>query len=280
VKSDLYRFTKRCVRLAKRVVDNPNESASPEGGGRFAEWTMVSLHCLRFHMEKSYRVTLDYLREMPRICEEIGLSTTDLPHPSTLCNWFGKIKITAVRLLLRLSSSDKDERNVAVDSTGFNRDRASRHYAQRANYHVRSLKVTILVDTDTLSVVDVHCTTTKKHDTKIGEQIIKRNADNLLSVSGDKGYDWQQLRDDLRSCGVRPLLKHREFTHLDRAHNARMNDDDYNQRWMAETAFSNIKCTLGNAVRARLWNREFREMIFKAAVYNIKKSTKSSRYGD
>jgi IS5 family transposase len=231
-------------------------------------------------MEKPYRVALDYLEEMPRICEEIGLSTTDLPHPSTLCNWFGKIKIAAVRLFLRLSSSNKDERNVAVDSTGFDRDRASRHYAQRANYRVRSLKVTTLVDTDTLSVVDIHCTTTKKHDTKVGEQVIKRNADDLLSVAGDKGYDWQQLRDELRSRGVRPLIKHREFTHLDRAHNARMKDDDYNQRWMAETVFSNIKRTLGKAVRARLWNREFREMILKAAVYNIKKSTKLTMYGD
>ena len=114
--------------------------------------------------------------------------------------------------------------------------------------------------------MDVHCTTTNKHDTKIGEQIIKRNADDLLSVAGDNGYDWQQLRDELRSCGVRPLLKHREFTHLDKAHNARMKDDDYNQRWMCETVFSNIKRTLGKAVRARLWNREFREIILKAAV--------------
>jgi hypothetical protein len=38
-------------------------------------------------------------------------------------------------------------------------------------------------------------------------RIYKQTADNLLSVSGDKGYDWQELRDDLRSCGVRPLTQ-------------------------------------------------------------------------
>jgi len=54
-----------------------------------------------------------------------------------------------------------------------------------------------------------------------------------------------------------------------------MNDDDYNQRWMSETAFSSIKRTLGDGLRSRLWHREFREMILKAAVYNIKKSVKS-----
>ena len=188
---------------------------------------------------------------------------------------FGKIKIRVIRLFLRLSSPNENERRVAIDSTGFNRDQASRHYCQRANYHVRSLKVTILVDVDTLHVVDVHCTTTKKHDTQIGEQVIKRNVDDLLSVSADKGYDWKKLRDKLRSSGVRPLIKHREFTHLDKAHNSRMDDEDYNQRWMSETVFSSIKRTLGNAVRARIWNREFREIILKSAVYNIKHSTKS-----
>ena len=155
---------------------------------------------------------------------------------------------------------------VAIDSTGFDRDRASKNYCQRADYTVRSLKVTLLVDVDTLPVVDLHCTTLKKHDTQIGEQVIKRNNDDLLSFSGDKGYDWKTLRDELRSRGVRPLIKHREFTHLDKAHNSRMNDDDYNQRWMSETSFSSIKRTLDDGLRSRLWYREFREIILKAAV--------------
>ena len=36
----------------------------------------------------------------------------------------------------------------------------------------------------------------------------------------------------------------------------------------------------GKAVRARLWNREFREMIPKATIYNTEKSVKSTVYGD
>jgi IS5 family transposase len=275
MESNLRRFTKKCVKLAKSIVDDASEPADPRGGGGFAEWAMVSLHCLRLHMEKSYRTSIDYLKEMPRITGEIGLDTTDLPHYTTFCDWFDEIKMRVIRLLLRLSSPEKNERRVAIDSTGFDRDRASKHYCQRANYTVRSLKVTVLVDVDTLSVVDLHCTTSKKHDTRIGEQVVKRNLEKMTSVAADKGYDWKKLRDELRSRGVRPLLKHREFTHLDKAHNSRMDDDDYNQRWMSETAFSSIKRTLGDGLRARLWYREFREMILKAAVYNIKKSVES-----
>jgi len=124
----------------------------------------------------------------------------------------------------------------------------------------------LFVDVDSLSVVDIHCTTTKKYDTQIGEQVIKRNPHKIVSLAGDKGYDSKKLRDELHSRGVHPLLKHREFTHLDKAHDSRMNDDDYNQRWMSETAFSPIKRTLDDGLRSRLWYREFREMIFKAAV--------------
>lgn len=78
---------------------------------------MVSLHCLRLHIEESYRVTVDYLKEMPWITGEIGLDTTNLPHYTTFCDWFDKIKIRVIRLLLRLSSPNEDRREVAIDST-------------------------------------------------------------------------------------------------------------------------------------------------------------------
>ncbi|WP_420841086.1 transposase [Halorutilus salinus] len=51
-------------------------------------------------------------------------------------------------------------------------------------------------------------------------------------------------------------------------------NDDYNQRWMSETAFFSMKRPFRRRVRARLWHREFRRVILKAAIYNIKQSTK------
>ena len=49
-----------------------------------------------------------------------------------------------------------------------------------------------------------------------------------------------------------------------------MNNDRYNRRWIVETVFSSLKRTLGSAVRARSWNLEFREMVLKCAVYNLR----------
>ncbi|GAB7011412.1 hypothetical protein JCM31271_33550 [Halorubrum trueperi] len=98
-----------------------------------------------------------------------------------------------------------------------------------------------------------------------------RSAGNLAA---DKGYDWQQLREKSREEGVRQLIKHLEFRPIDCAHNARIDGSLYGQRALSETIFSKIKSSLGHAVRARAWYREFREIVLMCAVYNIKRAVK------
>jgi len=43
----------------------------------------------------------------------------------------------------------------------------------------------------------------------------------------------------------------------------------YSQRWMAETSYSTTKRSLGNAVRALGWYRQFREIVLMFALINI-----------
>ena len=45
--------------------------------------------------------------------------------------------------------------HAAIDATFYERDSASRHYCQRTNYRVQTLKVTKLVDTATQAVLDL-----------------------------------------------------------------------------------------------------------------------------
>ena len=271
--SEVSRFTERAVTLAQNAVGGRDESAAPEGGGGFADYAVVSLHCLRVYLEKSYRVALDLLSEMPQITGEIGLDTADLPDHSTLVKAFDRFTIEIWRVLLRLSAQLHDPSgHAAIDSTFFDRENASRHYCHRTDYRVQTLKATALVDTETQAVLDVHCTMTKRHDTQIGKQVALRNAGDLLSLAADKGYDWMALREKLRGKGVRPLIKHRIFRPVDHAHNARVDGPQYRQRSMSETVFSTIKRTLGDAVRARTWYGQFREMVLMCAVHNMKRA--------
>ena len=96
----------------------------------------------------------------------------------------------------------------------------------------------------------------------------------MRSLAADRGYDDKAFRDELPENGIRPLIKHRIFWALDHAHNARMDTDRYNQRWMAETVFSSLKRTLGATVRARSWYLEFREMLLKSTVYNLRRTVR------
>ncbi len=50
--SRISRFTKKAVTLAKNVV------------GGFADYALVSLHCLRIYLDESYRNALDLLSEI------------------------------------------------------------------------------------------------------------------------------------------------------------------------------------------------------------------------
>ena len=210
---------------------------------------------------------------MPQVLGEIGLDAADLPDHSTLVKAFDRLKMAIWRVLLRLSAQlHEPSGHAAIDSTFFDRENASRHYCRRTNYRVQTLKTTALVDTAPQAVLDVHCTTGKRHDTRIGAQVARVPQGNLHSLAADKGYDWMSLRERLRDEAVRPLIKHRLFRAVDHAHNAWIDSALYGQRAMCETVFSTIKRTLGCAVRARTWYREFRELVLMCAVHNIKRA--------
>ena len=74
-------------------------------------------------------------------------------------------------------------------------------------------------------------------DIQVGRQVLTRNLNRLQTVTADKGYDWDDLREGLREADVRPVIKHREFYPLDMAHNARHDDDIYHQRSVVEAVF-------------------------------------------
>lgn len=139
--STISRFTTKAVTLAKNVVGGRGESAAPEGGGGFANYAIVSLHCLRIYLEKSYREALDLLSEMPNILEEIGHDAAGLPDPSTLVKAFDRIEMAVWRVLLCLSAQEYEPSGHAViDLTFPDRETASTHYCRRTDDRVKTLK--------------------------------------------------------------------------------------------------------------------------------------------
>lgn len=60
-------------------------------------------------------------------------------------------------------------------------------------------------------MIDLHVTTTRKHESQIVLSLIKRKTVEVAFLLGDKGYDDQKKHALARDEGVLPLFKHREF---------------------------------------------------------------------
>jgi IS5 family transposase len=123
-------------------------------------------------------------------------------------------------------------------------------------------------------VLDLHLTTTRKHDTQIGPRLTERNLSRFQTPIADKGYDDRAHRQTLRKQRKRPLTRHREFAPYEVAANARMDSTLYHRRSLVETVISVIKRKYGSAVSSRVWWRQFRELVAICLVYNMERALK------
>jgi len=245
-KSDLLRFVERTFELAQQVIARYSLKCSKR---RYTRPQQVVLLCLKLKKTTTYRDLVDELIEMPRIRDALNLDS--IPAPSTLCKAFDRLEMAVWRVLLRVSLVGLPLDGVTgIDASGFERAHASAHYTKRTNLTIQQLKTTLLVDTATNGVLDIHATTTRKHGTQIAPQVVKRNVESITVLAGDKGYDDQKLRRLACDHDVRPLIKHREFSSLHKAWNTRLDTDLYHQRNMNETVNAAIKQKFGAFVRS------------------------------
>ncbi|WP_265112547.1 IS5 family transposase [Halosolutus halophilus] len=274
--SELARFTERCVELSQKAVGSDPSKPLSKGKDGYADWVIVAIHGLREYLDHSYRQLLDVLREMPVIVAKLGLSVNELPDFTTVCARKQDLKMPVWRMLLQLTAELFDTGEIqAIDSTSIAHRSSSHNYAKRVKGTFESVKTTILVDCSTRAILDIHCSMNLPHDTQIAWQVLKRNLSDVDTVVADKGFDWDKLRQMLRNEGIRPVIKHREFYSLDAAHNARIDDEIYHQRSIAETIFFALRKRFGSTLKARTWFGQFRELVLKAAVRNIEQSLRA-----
>jgi len=189
-------------------------AGEPASGG-VARWKHVVLHCFRLEDDHSYRETPNRLKYMAEIRDVLTLDRDDLPDYSTIYKSFDRLKMWVWRALLRVSAQQHPQSgHAALDSTFFDRrsassyfDRrsASSYYRQRSGSNVQTLKVTTLTDRESLAVLDVHISARWKHDTKTGPQVVRRNADDLLSVAADKAFHNWHTKYEFYALGVEPI---------------------------------------------------------------------------
>jgi len=263
----LFKFACHVYGLSKRVV--------PAYSSRFSKKTYtLHQHLAVLLLKAKTGCRFHELEELlvlsPRLCEALELDR--VPDHTTMCRALKRLKPVVFTLLLVLTGSLLPASGkVAVDATGFDRRHASKHYVKRCKMTLSSMKTTYAVDTESLMFLGVHTTVTRKHDSQIilplVEEVLKHFPVKVLAA--DKGYDSKHVRDTLRGRGIRPLIKHREFTSLDKAHNKRIKPEDYNQRSMNETNNSTVKRKYGDTLTTKTYWTQVRETLLTAITHNI-----------
>lgn len=255
--SKFIKFVAACVRQAESL---------PKYSSRFSrkDYTLrqhVVLLCLKVKTKQRYREFCEIVDLMPEIKHLLDLDK--VPHWTTLDKAFLRLKNCVLAALLQVESSGF----ASIDATGFNRRHASTQYLTRCGMHIRSLKATFLVDTVKQEILDVHRTTTRKHDSKIVLPLTQKH--RLRVLCADMGYDDSKVRRTLRNRGIRPLIPHREFMNKQKYWNSLMNKEMYHKRSLSETVNSVIKRKYSDTLYSKHWRNQFKELTLLAVVYNI-----------
>lgn len=263
----VYKFVCHVYGLSTRAVRPYSSKFSKK---TYTQNQHVAVLCLKERFNLKFYEVEELLLNSPTLCEALGL--TQVQDHTTLCKALKRLRAVVFRLLL-ISSGGlfPSSGRTGIDATGFDRRHASKHYVQRSKMRLESMKTTYLVDTETLMILGVHNTVTRKHDTRILLPLLEdvRKHFPVKVLCADKGYDSKKIRDTLRKQGVRPLIKHREFKPLDKAHNARMNQKDVHQRAMNETVNSTTKRKYSDTLTTKTYWNQTKETLIKAITYNI-----------
>jgi hypothetical protein len=122
--SQLLQFTEACMRLTTQRVPPYSSKFSKH---TFTQPQLVVLYCLKIKLGVTYRELVDWLGEMPRLRETLGLK--QLPHFTTVQKAFQRLSTTIWRVLQQLSAALLPGDGVAaVVAVGWDRSHASRYY--------------------------------------------------------------------------------------------------------------------------------------------------------
>ena len=242
----------------------------------YTDLQRLALLILRVRSGLSYeRFCVEHLPESkwPR-----WLGLRELPGSSSLHRWAKEFDMTFLRRLNKLLLVDERPRTLAIDGTGVDSWRQSRHYECRIGENGRDYaKVDVLVDTDGLIVHDWSLLLKPRHDAYVAKNLLSRTQHRGVLVLGDKGYDseelyeicthnnnrlWAPLRNAPRSDSPpKKLSWYKQASH-------KIGCEQPGRRNLVESTIRSLKSRIG-ALTARLHYMKKREFAWHVLARNI-----------
>ncbi|PIN89176.1 hypothetical protein COU57_06500 [Candidatus Pacearchaeota archaeon CG10_big_fil_rev_8_21_14_0_10_32_14] len=200
------------------------------------------------------------------------LKLKSVPDHSTLVKFHKKINVINLERLLY----KKDVITSAIDSSGFETNHMSYHYANAWNRqdrrkYRRYLKVSIAIDTDSQYILSQKIRLGPRNDNIDFESVL--DGVKCKFVVADKGYDSKSNRYFvLRKMKAYPHIPQRKWSGKNYARSRvpiKFDEKTYHQRSKVETVFSVLKRKYGCSVLSKSFETQKKEVIIRMLAYNI-----------
>ena len=262
---------------ATKLCENIPRYSSKFSNKIFCNHQKIILLVLKQKLNATYRSLIEWIKVAEDVRLMLGLNR--IPNHTTLVKFAKKIKTSLLDLLLPYRKA----KAVAVDATGFELESKSYYYRNidksLFNHRRRTkrfMKLSLSADAGRQLILWYKIRKGPRNDNIDFKNIL--HGVHAKYVLADKGYSSRKNRDfviyKLKAKPVIPKKKN-ESSYKFRGNSKLVFDENiYHQRSKVETIFSVIKRKYGSCLRARSFDLQKKEVIFKLVAYNLDRLSK------
>ena len=241
----------------------------------FTNYQRVAMIILYIRSKKSLR---DFISEMYESKWPRWLDLRDIPSKSVLNDWVKLFDMNFLRKFSNKILAKEEPKLMAIDATGIDSWRRSRHYERRiGESYMPYAKADLLVDTKTKIIHDFVLRIKPRHDVLGAATIIKRLGSKNVTILADRGYDSEPLHKIIIQSGNTLFAPIRDFNvkkpkGKNRQRCAKGNSQ-YSMRNIVESVNHALKARL-SALRSKKHFNKKREFAWHVIIYNIQRINK------